>query len=157
MCEITYRDKQYYHSYFFLSKACIDYSNIFFIKIQHQCYVLHIMHSFHRYEVSYILKTSFVKGFSTALSVFTERFILFAAVVTFVLMGGDIRAQTAFSLVQYFNLLQLTCNISLPLGLSFLAETKVTIRRLEVSYDKKCLQIVINLFLAIPFNCYRIT
>ena len=87
-----------------------------------------------RLEVGYILRTSFVKGFSTALGVFTERFILFSAVATFVLIGGDIRAQTTFSLVQYFNLMQLACNIILPLALACLAETRVTIRRLEVRY-----------------------
>lgn len=83
-------------------------------------------------EVAFILKTSFIKGFSTALSVFTERFILFAAVVAFVVMGGDIRAEITFSLVQYFNLLQLACNILFPMALSFLAEAMVSVRRLEV-------------------------
>ncbi|XP_014360452.2 ATP-binding cassette sub-family C member 4 [Papilio machaon] len=84
-----------------------------------------------RIEVGFILKTSFIKGFSTALSVFTERFILFAAVVAFVVMGGYIRAEITFSLVQYFNLLQLACNILFPMALSFLAEAMVSIRRLE--------------------------
>lgn len=82
-------------------------------------------------EVNFIMRTSMIKGFSTALTVFTERFILFAAIVTFVLIGGDIRAEITFSLVQYFNLLQLACNIFFPLALAFLAETKVSIRRLE--------------------------
>ncbi|KAL4705012.1 hypothetical protein ACJJTC_009800 [Scirpophaga incertulas] len=82
-------------------------------------------------EVKYISRTSMVKGFSTALTVFTERFILFATMVTFVVMGGTVRAEITFSLVQYFNLLQLACNIFFPIALSFLAETKVSIRRLE--------------------------
>ncbi|XP_013166628.1 PREDICTED: multidrug resistance-associated protein 4-like [Papilio xuthus] len=84
-----------------------------------------------RMEVSFVLKTSFIKGFSTALSVFTERFILFSAVVAFVVMGGYIRAEITFSLVQYFNLLQLACNILFPMALSFLAEAMVSVRRLE--------------------------
>lgn len=83
------------------------------------------------------MRTSMIKGFSTALSVFTERFILFSAVVAFVLMGGVIRAEITFSLVQYFNLLQLACNIFFPLALAFLAETKVSVRRLEV--NRNCL------------------
>nr|XP_021186907.2 ATP-binding cassette sub-family C member 4 [Helicoverpa armigera]WRX06130.1 ABCC7 [Helicoverpa armigera] len=82
-------------------------------------------------EVSFIMRTSMIKGFSTALSVFTERFILFSAIVAFVVMGGEIRAEITFSLVQYFNLLQLACNIFFPLALAFLAETKVSVRRLE--------------------------
>ncbi|KAJ8716036.1 hypothetical protein PYW08_013321 [Mythimna loreyi] len=90
-----------------------------------------LVHRLRKLEVGYILRTSFLKGFSTALSVFSERFILFSAIATFVLIGGDIRAQTAFSLVQYFNLMQLSCIILLPLALTCLAETKVTVRRLE--------------------------
>ncbi|KAG7304444.1 hypothetical protein JYU34_011386 [Plutella xylostella] len=82
-------------------------------------------------EVHFIFRTSMIKGFSTALSVFTERFMLYTAVVTFVLIGGDIRSEITYSLVQYFNLLQLACNIFFPLALAYLAETKVTIRRLE--------------------------
>lgn len=82
--------------------------------------------------MKFILKTSFIKGFSTALSVFTERFILYAAIVAFVLSGGDIRAGITFSLVQYYNLLQLACNIFFPMALAFLAESRVSIRRLEV-------------------------
>ncbi|XP_075982875.1 ATP-binding cassette sub-family C member 4-like [Anticarsia gemmatalis] len=82
-------------------------------------------------EVSYILKTSIIKGFSTALSVFSERFILFAGVVTYVLIGGDITSDITFSLVQYFNLLQLLSNILFPLALSFLAEANVSVRRIE--------------------------
>lgn len=82
------------------------------------------------------MRTSFIKGFSTALSVFTERFILFAAITTFVLIGGDIRAGITFSLVQYYNLLQLACNIFFPLALASLAESRVSIRRLEVIKTK---------------------
>ncbi|XP_023940125.2 ATP-binding cassette sub-family C member 4 [Bicyclus anynana] len=84
-----------------------------------------------KHEVKFILRTSFIKGFSTALSVFTERFILYSAVVTFVVIGGDIRAEITFSLVQYYNLLQLACNIFFPLALAFLAESRVSIKRIE--------------------------
>ncbi|XP_059049022.1 ATP-binding cassette subfamily C member 4-like [Achroia grisella] len=82
-------------------------------------------------EVNFIMRTSMIKGFSTALTVFTERFILYATLVTFVLIGGHIHSGITFSLVQYFNLLQLACNICFPLALAFLAETKVSIRRIE--------------------------
>ncbi|OWR50774.1 ATP-binding cassette sub-family C member 4 [Danaus plexippus plexippus] len=82
-------------------------------------------------EIKFILRTSFIKGFSTALSVFTERFILYAAVVTFVVTGGEISSDITFSLVQYYNLMQLACNILFPMALAFLAESRVSIRRLE--------------------------
>ncbi|KAG7304443.1 ABCC5 [Plutella xylostella] len=84
-----------------------------------------------RQEVRFILRTSMIKGFSLALSILTERFMLFFAILIFVLMGGQIRSEITYSLVQYFQLLQLACNIFFPLALALLAETKVTIRRLE--------------------------
>ncbi|CAH0405961.1 unnamed protein product [Chilo suppressalis] len=92
-----------------------------------------------RLEVKFIRRTSMVKGFSTALMVFTERFILYATLVTFLVMGGQIRAEITFSLAQYFNLLQLACNIFFPMAMSFLAETKVSIRRIEefLNLDEK--------------------
>ncbi|XP_075979217.1 putative multidrug resistance-associated protein lethal(2)03659 [Anticarsia gemmatalis] len=82
-------------------------------------------------EISFVMKTSMVKGVTAALSVFSERFILFSAIVTFVLLGGHIRAQTTFALVQYFNLMQLACNILFPFGLAFLAEAMVSVKRIE--------------------------
>lgn len=90
-----------------------------------------LVHNLRKLEVKFILRTSMIKGFSTALTVFTERFILFSAVVAFILIGGRISSEITFSLVQYFNLLQLACNIFFPLGLAFLSEAKVSIRRLE--------------------------
>lgn len=81
----------------------------------------------------FVMQSSMIKGFMTALSVFTERVILFAAIVAFVLMGGQMRAEIAFSLVQYFSQLQLSANILFPLALAFLAEAKVSIIRFEVT------------------------
>lgn len=114
-----------------------------------------------RLEVSFIRRTSMIKGFSTALSVFTERFILFAAIVAFVVMGGDIRAEITFSLVQYFNLLQLACNIFFPLALALLAETRVSVRRLEVNRkmclfdtDVLCLFRYFNVYILFRNSCY---
>ncbi|KAI5634784.1 ABC transporter transmembrane region domain-containing protein [Phthorimaea operculella] len=90
-----------------------------------------LVHQLRKLEVKLIMRTSMIKGFSTALMVFTERFILFAAIVAFLVMGGHIRAQITFSLVQYFNLLQLACNIFFPLALAMLAESRVSIKRIE--------------------------
>lgn len=111
--------------------------------------------------MSFIRRTSMIKGFSTALSVFTERFILFAAIVAFVVMGGDIRAEITFSLVQYFNLLQLACNIFFPLALALLAETRVSVRRLEVNRkmclfdtDVLCLFRYFNFYILFRNSCY---
>ncbi|CAH2099897.1 unnamed protein product [Euphydryas editha] len=45
--------------------------------------------------------------------------------------SGEIRSGITFSLVQYYNLMQLACNIYFPLALAMAAESRVSIRRLE--------------------------
>lgn len=84
-----------------------------------------------RNEMRLITRTTMIRGFSIALMVFTERFILFTALVTFVVLGGVIRADIAFSMVQYFNLLQLICSIFVPLALTALGEARVSVKRIE--------------------------
>ncbi|KAM3966704.1 ATP-binding cassette sub-family C member 4-like [Aphomia sociella] len=90
-----------------------------------------VVDNLRKLEVKLIMRTSMIKGFSSALGVFTERFILYVTIVTFVVMGGDITSGITFALVQYFNLLQLACNILFPMGMSFFAEARVSIKRLE--------------------------
>ncbi|XP_026764574.2 ATP-binding cassette sub-family C member 4-like [Galleria mellonella] len=90
-----------------------------------------VVDNLRKLEVKFILRTSMIKGFSSALGVFTERFILYATLVTFVYIGGDISSGVTFALVQYFNLLQLACNILFPTAMSFFAEARVSIKRLE--------------------------
>ena len=65
--------------------------------------------------------------------VFTERTTLFFTIMTFVLLGGQISADKAFSMAQYFNILQATMAIYYPLAVSSAAEALVTIKRLQVS------------------------
>lgn len=47
----------------------------------------------YRLEIDIVQKTSYIKGFSLALMLFTERATLYIAIVTWVLMGNSIKGQ----------------------------------------------------------------
>ncbi|RZC37765.1 ABC tran and/or MMR HSR1 domain containing protein [Asbolus verrucosus] len=84
-----------------------------------------------KYEINIVAKTSYIRGFSIALMVFTERATLYLTVITFVLMGNKLRADIVFSIAQLFNTVQLYMCILYPLGVSSLAEAKTSVKRIE--------------------------
>lgn len=75
---------------------------------------------------------SYLRGFTLATFVFTERTTLYFTVMTYVLFGYSISADKVFSMAQYFNILQLTMAIFYPLAVASIAETAVSIKRIEV-------------------------
>lgn len=82
-------------------------------------------------EIDIISQTSYIRGFSTALMVFTERATLFITVVTYVLMGYKLSSDKVFSMAQFFNTIQLYMAIFFPLALSMYAEAKISVGRIE--------------------------
>lgn len=84
-----------------------------------------------KHEIKVIAKTSYIRGFSTALMVFTERACLYLTVITFALMGNRLTGDVVFSTAQIFNTVQLYMSILYPLGISALAEAKTSVKRLE--------------------------
>ncbi|XP_043265995.1 ATP-binding cassette subfamily C member 4-like [Colletes gigas] len=83
------------------------------------------------YEVDVLLLSSYIRGFTLATFVFTERSTLFFTIMTYVLLGNNISADKVFSMAQYFNVLQLTMAILYPMAVSAVAEAGVSIKRLE--------------------------
>jgi ATP-binding cassette, subfamily C (CFTR/MRP), member 4 len=90
------------------------------------------MDSFLRIEMKLVGKTSYIRGFSLALMVFTERSALYATIVIFVLSGSTLRGDIVFSMSQYYNLLQLTVSIMFPYALSTFGEARISVKRLQV-------------------------
>ncbi|XP_066255286.1 ATP-binding cassette subfamily C member 4-like [Euwallacea similis] len=82
-------------------------------------------------EIDIVQKTSYIKGFSLALMLFTERATLYIAVITWVLMGNSIRGDIVFSMAQLLNTVQLYMAIFFPLALATYEECKVSMRRIE--------------------------
>lgn len=63
--------------------------------------------------------------------VFTERVTLFLTIVAFVLLGNDLTGEIIFSVAQLFNTLQLYMAIFYPMAITFLAEAKISVKRIE--------------------------
>ncbi|XP_050294891.1 ATP-binding cassette subfamily C member 4-like [Anthonomus grandis grandis] len=105
-------------------------------------------------EIDIVQKTSYIKGFSLALMLFTERATLYIAVITWVLMGplnkdgspGSITGEVVFSMAQLLNTVQLYMAIFFPLALATWEECKVSMKRiedflsLEENDDSECLE-----------------
>ncbi|XP_053975915.1 ATP-binding cassette sub-family C member 4-like [Hylaeus volcanicus] len=83
------------------------------------------------YEVDVLTISSYLRGFTLATFVFTERTTLFCTIMAYVLLGNNISADKAFSMAQYFNILQVTMAILYPMAVSAIAEASVSIKRLE--------------------------
>lgn len=77
------------------------------------------------------MKTSYIRGFSLALMVFTERFTLYLTVITYVLDGNRLTGDKVFSMAQFFNTIQLYMAIFYPIAVALLAEANVSIKRLQ--------------------------
>ncbi|XP_044730120.1 ATP-binding cassette sub-family C member 4-like isoform X2 [Chrysoperla carnea] len=82
-------------------------------------------------EIDLLLITSYVRGFSVALMVYTERLSLYVTVVAFVLLGNDLTGDVVFSLAQFFNILQLYMAIFFPMALSFGGEALISVKRIQ--------------------------
>ncbi|XP_076758535.1 ATP-binding cassette subfamily C member 4 isoform X2 [Xylocopa sonorina] len=83
------------------------------------------------YEVDVLTLTSYLRGFTLASFVFTERTTLYFTIMAYVLLGNNISADKIFSIAQYFNMLQLTMAILYPMAVAGAAEASVSVKRLE--------------------------
>ncbi|KYQ47297.1 Multidrug resistance-associated protein 4 [Trachymyrmex zeteki] len=84
-----------------------------------------------KYEINVLTLISYLRGFTLASYVFTERTTLYFTIMAYVLCGHSISADKVFSLAQYFNLLQLTMAIYYPMAVAGAAEAAVSIKRIE--------------------------
>ncbi|XP_057665399.1 ATP-binding cassette sub-family C member 4-like isoform X1 [Diorhabda carinulata] len=82
-------------------------------------------------EVDVISKTAYCYGILSAMSVFTERLVLYVTLITFVSIGQRLTSNVAFSSAQLFNSIQAIMAISFPNALSSYSEAKVSLKRLE--------------------------
>ncbi|XP_076650867.1 ATP-binding cassette sub-family C member 4 isoform X2 [Halictus rubicundus] len=82
-------------------------------------------------EVDVLTISSYLRGFTLATFVFTERTTLYFTIMAYALLGNSISADKVFSMAQYFNILQLTMAILYPMAVSSAAEASVSIKRLE--------------------------
>ncbi|KYM96120.1 hypothetical protein ALC62_13171 [Cyphomyrmex costatus] len=91
-----------------------------------------------KYEIDVLTLISYLRGFTLATCVFTERTTLYFTIMAYVLYGHSISADKVFSLAQYFNILQLTMAIFYPMAVAGAAEAAVSIKRIII-IEKFCI------------------
>ncbi|XP_039312480.1 multidrug resistance-associated protein 4-like isoform X1 [Solenopsis invicta] len=82
-------------------------------------------------EIKIIKFSSYVRAAYLAITVFTERLILYFTLIAFVLLGHDLTADVAYETMTYFNMLQLTAAVFFPQALILVGESMVSMNRLE--------------------------
>ncbi|XP_011882343.1 PREDICTED: probable multidrug resistance-associated protein lethal(2)03659 isoform X3 [Vollenhovia emeryi] len=84
-----------------------------------------------KYEIDVLTLISYLRGFTFATHVFTERTTLYFTIMAYVLYGYSVSAEVVFSMAQYFNALQLTMAILYPMAVASAAEASVSVKRIE--------------------------
>ncbi|XP_063985040.1 ATP-binding cassette sub-family C member 4-like [Diachasmimorpha longicaudata] len=84
-----------------------------------------------KHEIDVLTIMAYWRGTMRASLVFIERMTLFFTVMVYVLSGHTLTAAKVFSMALYWNRLQAGVAHYMPMGLAFLSEATVTIKRLE--------------------------
>ncbi|XP_067014552.2 probable multidrug resistance-associated protein lethal(2)03659 isoform X2 [Anabrus simplex] len=84
-----------------------------------------------RSEIRMIRRASYIRSIIPSLNVFVTRFATYLSILTYVLSKNDITAQKVFVVMAYYNILRATMSNSFPKGVANLAETWVSLKRIE--------------------------
>lgn len=90
-------------------------------------------------EIKVIRYVSYVRGILLSFIMFTTRVSIFVSLVGFALLGNLVTAEKAFVITAYYNILRQTMTVFFPQGIGQLAETLVSIKRIQtfMLYDEK--------------------
>ncbi|XP_050309947.1 probable multidrug resistance-associated protein lethal(2)03659 isoform X2 [Anthonomus grandis grandis] len=84
-----------------------------------------------KHELKILLLTSYIRGFTMSFLMFTARLGIFLTVLSYVLLGNDINAEKVFLIGGYYIIVRQTLSVFFPHGLNAVAETKVSIARIQ--------------------------
>nr|AFI71925.1 FI19719p1 [Drosophila melanogaster] len=84
-----------------------------------------------RSEMSSIRKVNYIRGTLLSFEITLSRIAIFVSLLGFVLMGGELTAERAFSVTAFYNILRRTVCKFFPSGMSQFAEMMVTLRRIK--------------------------
>ncbi|XP_057328153.1 probable multidrug resistance-associated protein lethal(2)03659 [Microplitis mediator] len=82
-------------------------------------------------EMQVIRKSSFIRGVTMSFMMFSSGLSLFITILAHLVSGNQITAETVYMLTAYYSILRQTMTIYFPQGISGVAETSVSIKRLE--------------------------
>ena len=89
-------------------------------------------------EIKVIRYVSYIRGILLSFIMFTTRVSIFISLVGYALLGNILTAKQAFVVTAYYNLLRATMTVFFPQGISQVAETLVSVRRIQkfMLYDE---------------------
>lgn len=82
-------------------------------------------------EIKVIRYVSYIRGILLSFIIFSSRVSTFTSLVMYALLGNVVTAQQAFVITAYYNVLRQTMTIFFPQAIGMLAETRVSVKRLE--------------------------
>lgn len=91
-----------------------------------------------RKEIKVIKYVSYIRGILLSFIMFTTRVSIFISLVAYALLGNIVTAEKAFVITAYYNILRVTMTVFFPQGVGQLAETLVSIKRIQnfMMYDE---------------------
>lgn len=84
-----------------------------------------------RKEMNAIRYVNYIRGILQSFIMFLTRISVFASLVGFVLLGRLLTAEKAFVITAYYNILRTTMTVYFPMGISQVAETLVSFKRIQ--------------------------
>ncbi|SPP86203.1 probable multidrug resistance-associated protein lethal(2)03659 isoform X2 [Drosophila guanche] len=82
-------------------------------------------------EINAIRHVSYIRGILLSFIIFLTRVSIFLSLVGYVLLGTFLTPEVAFLITAYYNILRTTMTVFFPQGISQMAETLVSIKRVE--------------------------
>ncbi|KAL7050851.1 hypothetical protein ACKWTF_004247 [Chironomus riparius] len=82
-------------------------------------------------EIRSIRYASYIRGILLSFIMFSSRVSIFTSLVMYALLGNVLTAQQAFVVTAYYNVLRQTMTVFFPQAIGFLAETIVSVKRLQ--------------------------
>ncbi|EDW28514.1 GL18906 [Drosophila persimilis] len=82
-------------------------------------------------EINAIRHVSYIRGILLSFIIFLTRVSIFLSLVGYVLLGTFLTPEIAFLITAYYNILRTTMTVFFPQGISQMAETLVSIKRVE--------------------------
>ncbi|XP_017068567.1 probable multidrug resistance-associated protein lethal(2)03659 [Drosophila eugracilis] len=82
-------------------------------------------------EINCIRHVSYIRGILLSFIIFLTRVSIFLSLVGYVLLGKFLTPEVAFLITAYYNILRTTMTVFFPQGISQMAETLVSIKRVQ--------------------------
>ncbi|RZC36351.1 multidrug resistance-associated protein, partial [Asbolus verrucosus] len=82
-------------------------------------------------EIHHIKATSYIRAINLSLMMFLNRTAIFLCVLTYVLTGNTLQSQYVFVVTSFYGILRQALTMFLPQGVTTLAETNVSINRIQ--------------------------